>query len=378
MNSFLVLKSFEAKTPTGCRIWKRGEAIRLSSTKAASMVASGFIVERNVGGNLLTTYEARVKTLRGRVGNSAEEARIKASALVISCIKRHESTKTVTPPSEEFLAEVEASNRTTQGKNPILKEKSETGVGEWAGYTCNIGTGCTHGCRYCYAEKMAVRFGRITDSEAWQEENLRDVSTEGCKKYDSTIMFPTTHDISPAYLPAYRVHLYNLLEAGNKVLVVSKPHYESIKALCTEFSSFRDNIMFRFTIGGLDGEVMRHWEPGAPPIEERLQCLKYAFEQGYTTSVSAEPMLGGREEAVKLYNLLEPYITKEIWFGKMNNIGGFRNSDVPEVARHAKELLALQTDDEIMELVGSLGALVKVQWKDSIKEIITKRAGGNV
>jgi len=222
---------------------------------------------------------------------------------------------------------------------------------------------------------MAVRFGRVADSEAWQEENLRDASTAGCKKYDSTIMFPTTHDITPAYLPAYRVHLFNLLEAGNTVLMVTKPHFESIQAICSEFSTFRDNIMFRFTIGGLNTEVMSHWEPGAPLFEERLQCLKYAFEQGYTTSVSAEPMLGGRDEAVKLYYLLEPYITREIWFGKMNNIGGFRTSADPEVARYAQELLELQSNDEIMELVGNLNGLPKVEWKDSIKEIIARRAG---
>jgi len=281
--------------------------------------------------------------------------------------------KSSVPPSPEFLAEVEVFNQTTQGKNAVHKELSEKGVGEWAGYTCNIGNGCSHGCLYCYAEKMAVRFGRVANSEAWQAETLRDVSTESCKKYDSTIMFPTTHDITPKYLPAYRVHLYNLLEAGNKVLVVSKPNFESIRVICSEFSSYRDNMMFRFTIGCLDAENMRHWEPGAPPIEERLQCLKHAFEQGYTTSVSVEPMLGGRYEAVKLYHLLEPFITHEIWFGKMNNIGGLKSSEIPEMAQKATELIALQSDDEILELVAILNGLAKVKWKDSIQAIIEKR-----
>lgn len=372
MNSYIALRSFEAKSFSGCKVVKGGEAIRLSSTKAANLVKSGLIVEKHVGMDLLGLYEARVRTFLDMLGYSLEEARIEASALVKSCLKRHESTKTVIPPTERFLAEVEVFNRTTQGKNPVQKELSEKGVGEWAGYTCNIGNGCNHGCLYCYAEKMAVRFGRVANSEAWQDERLREVSTESCKKYDSTIMFPTTHDITPTYLPAYRVHLYNLLEAGNKVLVVTKPHFESIRVICSEFSSYRDNMMFRFTIGGLNAEIMSHWEPGAPPVEERLQCLKHAFEQGYVTSVSAEPMLGGRYEAVKLYYLLEPFITKEIWFGKMNNVGGFRTNADPEVARHARELLELQSNDEIMELVGSLNGLPKVQWKDSIKDIIAK------
>lgn len=372
MHSYIALRSFEAKSPTGSRVVKGGEAISLSSANATNLVKSDLLVEANVGVNLLARYEARVKVLMNRLGYALESARAEASALVASCLKRHESTKTVTPPTDEFLAEVEAFNQTAERKNPVHKEQSSTGVGEWADYTCNIGSGCSHGCRYCYAEKMAVRYKRIADSVAWQEENLREVSTAGGKKYESTIMFPTTHDITPAYLPAYRVHLYNLLEAGNKVLVVSKPHLESIRAICSEFSAFKDQMMFRFTIGGLDDEVMRHWEPGAPSFDERLQCLKHAFEQGYTTSVSAEPMLGGREEAVKLYYLLEPYIAKEIWFGKMNNVGGFRTSMDLDVARHAKVLLELQSNDEIMELASSLNGLPKVQWKDSIKAIIAK------
>lgn len=375
MNSYLALRPLEIRTPIGSKVWKRGEAIRLSSLQATGKVAGGVVVDRHVGIDLLATYETRSKTLRDKLGFSPEEARVEALKLVSSCLKRHESTKTVPVPTEEFLAEVEDFNRTADGKNPILKEQSSTGVGEWAGYTCNIGTGCSHGCRYCYAEKMATRFKRVEGAEEWQEEIFREVSTVGCKKYPSTIMFPTTHDISPAYLPAYRVHLYNLLEAGNQVLVVSKPHLESIQAICAEFSSYRDQITFRFTIGGIDNEVMGHWEPGAPAFEERLECLRHAFEKGYSTSISAEPMLAGQEDAVKLYHLLEPYITKEIWFGKMNNVGGFRASADPKVARHAAELIDLQSDDEIMELVGTLGGMPKVKWKDSIKAIIAKEEG---
>ncbi|GAW68746.1 radical SAM domain-containing protein [Geoanaerobacter pelophilus] len=357
----------------GSKVWKRGEAICLSSLQATSKVTGGIVVDRHVGIDLLATYETRSKTLRDKLGFSPEEAGVEALELVTSCLKRHESTKTVPAPTVEFLAEVDEFNRTAGGKNPILKEQSSTGVGEWAGYTCNIGKGCSHGCLYCYAEKMATRFKRVEGAEEWQEEIFREVSTAGCKKYPSTVMFPTTHDISPAYLPAYRVHLYNLLNAGNQVLIVTKPHFESVQAICAEFASFRDQMIFRFTIGGLNGEVMRHWEPGAPPIEERLLCLKHAFEQGYTTSVSAEPMLGGQKEAIKLYYLLEPFTTKEIWFGKMNNIGGFRKSADPEVAGQAKELMGLQSDDEIMELVEALRGRPKVQWKDSIKEVIAKR-----
>ncbi len=118
---------------------------------------------------------------------------------------------------------------------------------------------------------------------------------------------------------------------------------------------------------------MGHWEPGAPSFSERFECLKLAFENGYATSVSAEPMLGGKEEAVKLYHLLEPYVTKEIWFGKMNRIGGMKDDPDPAIASHAKLILEQQTDDEIIELVNQLGGLPKIAWKDSIQEVCAKR-----
>lgn len=375
MHSYIALRSFEAKAPTGLKVVKRGEAICLSSAKAANLVKDGLIIEKHVGMNLVGLYDARARTLMDVLGYSLEESRTEASALVASCLKRHESTKTVSTSTEEFLAEVEVFNQKATGNNPIGKETSGKGVGEWAGYRCNIGTGCSHGCLYCYAEKMALRYNRIENSSAWKEENLRYVSTMGCKRYDSQIMFPTSHDITPAYLSAYRCHLHNLLAAGNKVIVVTKPHRESIEAIVSQISMYRDQINFRFTMGGLDGDVMRHWEPGAPPIEERIECLKYAFEKGFETSISAEPMHGGKDEAVKLYYLLEPYITQEIWFGKMNNIGGLRSSNEVKVAKKATELLALQSDKEMLALVDLLRGKQKVRWKDSIKAIMAKDKG---
>jgi hypothetical protein len=117
---------------------------------------------------------------------------------------------------------------------------------------------------------------------------------------------------------------------------------------------------------------MRHWEPGAPALAERLECLKYAFDQGYKTSVSAEPMHGGRDDAEKLYYTVEPYVTEDIWFGKMKYISGMKNDPDPEIAAQTVAVQENQTKDEILELVGKLRGLPKVEWKDSIKEVIDK------
>jgi DNA repair photolyase len=374
MFDYVARSQFKVSTPQGERVVSKGEALGLSSLKAATGVKRGVLLEKNVTGlqDILHACELRSRVLVDKLLLSPEAASKNTMRLAMSLMIRHESLKSYRPPSQEFLDEVAEFNRTASGKNPISKIPSRKGAGEWAGYRCNNGSNCIHRCLYCYAQKIAMRYHRIPNIEAWGVEELRNVKTAKCKKYLKPIMFPTTHDISEAYLPTYRCHLYNILKAGNEVVLVTKPHRASIEAICSEFSSFRDNMIFRFSIGGLDNEAMKIWEPGAPSLSERLWCLQYAFEQGFNTSVSAEPMLVDREGAEKLYYTVEPLITEDIWFGKMNNVGSFRKSENPDLASRATKLFEAYNDKEIMKLVASLGSLPKVAWKDSVKKVIAK------
>lgn len=373
MREYLVRVPFRKNSPQGEQLINRAETVRLSSSNAMTHVSNGLFVEKNVGLDLLAKFETRSRQLVEKFGCSTNQADSGAMKLVISCLKRHESLKYCRPPSTEFLQEVTEFNRTSTGKNPIAKIASVTGAGEWAGYNCNIGEGCQHGCLYCYASGIAVtRFKRVASMDAWRNEVMIDAKTGKCKKYLTAIMFPTTHDITPLYLPAYRCHLYNILIVGNTVIIVSKPHRECIEAICAEFSSFRDTMIFRFSIGTLDNDKLKLWEPGAPSVSERMWCLQYVFEQGFRTSISAEPMLTDRHGAEQLYYAVEPLVTEDIWFGKMNNVGGFRKSENADLARSATELVAAYQDSEIMAMFEHMGALPKVSWKDSVKEIIKK------
>ncbi len=372
---------FIARAPfkIGDRIINKGEALCLSAPQASVIAQKGYLLEKGIIGlnDVVAAYETRVRVLVEKLENPPEQASKKAMRYVVSLLIRYESLKTISPPSTGFLEEVAEFNQTAIGINPISKIQSDKGAGEWAGYNCNIGTGCPHGCLYCYAERMATRFNRVDSSFEWLEEFLRAVNSAKCKKYSEPIMFPTTHDITEGYLRPYRCHLYNILNAGNVVILVTKPHRESIEAICSEFSSFRDNMIFRFSIGTLDNATLNLWEPGAPSLSERMWCLQYAFEQGFRTSVSAEPMLTDRHGAERLYYTVEPFVTEDIWFGKMNNVGGFRKSENADIACSASELVAAYQDSEIMAQVEHMGALPKVSWKDSVKDVIKKHNNRN-
>ncbi|MEI6697082.1 MAG: radical SAM protein [Bacteroidota bacterium] len=196
-------------------------------------------------------------------------------------------------------------------------KKSVFGTAEWAEKTVNFINGCEHGCLYCYANEMAIRFKRKTTSN-WKEEvaNLKTYEAKPPKAKKGFVMYPSTHDLTPNNMLYTVKYLGKLLDAGNQVLIVTKPHIEVIQLICKNYEDYRDKILFRFTIGSINSETLKFWEPNATDYEERKACLIYAFEHGFKTSISCEPMLD--DFAISLVAELQPYVTDKIWLGKMN------------------------------------------------------------
>jgi DNA repair photolyase len=250
--------------------------------------------------------------------------------------------------------------------------KRKTGTREWADSNYNIGIGCSNGCLYCYAKTNAERFKLVAEGD-WTTERIKN-KLPAVTKREGWVMFPTTHDITPFYLDTAVLALKSLLEAGNKVLIVSKPNITSICEICDKFEKYKDNILFRFSIGTRDETKTKLWEPGAPLPMERYDCLKYAFLKKYATSVSMEPFLGNVEDALTTFNAVEPFVTDKIWIGKMNKIDIRVKKSSPEIETACNEVFANQTDDNIMWLVNELRNHPKIEWKDSIKEVIEKYA----
>ena len=252
-----------------------------------------------------------------------------------------------------------------------MSTKRKTGTREWAESNYNIGIGCSHNCRYCYARTNALRYKLVESSDAWTTEKVKSKMSPVSKR-NGWIMFPTTHDISPYYLPYAIEALKNLLSKGNDVLIVSKPHIKCVVEMCKELKPWAANILFRFTIGTPSEDRAKFWEPGAPSITERVNCLRYAYGEGFSTSVSMEPMLGDVKETLEMFKIMEPYVSDKIWIGKMNKISTRVRNDSLEVATACDEVMKYQSDENIMWLVNELKSNPKISWKDSIKEVIEK------
>jgi DNA repair photolyase len=258
-------------------------------------------------------------------------------------------------------------------KNISQRNKTQkiSGTKEWAVVNVNCLKGCPHGCLYCYAKAMALRFHRVESDSDW----LTPVPVEKgatrscCKRYDGRVMFPSTHDITPEFLEPCLTVLGKLLTAGNDVTIVSKPHLECIQRICQDFADHKEQILFRFSIGSYNDSILSFWEPSAPNYAERLACLEYAFTNGFKTSVSTEPMLDA-PNVVELFYRLAPYVTDSIWVGKMNRARNCIKDRTPEVEAAIQRVEANQKADKIRAIYQALKDEPLVRWKGSIKSVV--------
>jgi len=252
--------------------------------------------------------------------------------------------------------------------------KQKTGRAEWAEDYINIQLGCENNCRYCYAREMALRHKRINNHDDW--ENIKPYDNPKVKKFKNLVMFPTTHDITEKNIFQVKRTLRKLLDFDNKILIVSKPRFSCIKKIidCIEtydmFGHKKKNIEFRFTISSTMKSLSNFWEPGAPDPQERIECLKLCFDKKYKTSVSVEPILGGYQEAISIYNKTIPYITECIWFGKINDIKRRVYIDCQKITDGIKWILEKQSDTEILKLYKHFKNISLVKFKDSIMKIV--------
>ncbi len=250
------------------------------------------------------------------------------------------------------------------------EKKKISGTREWAVANIDCCTGCSHGCKYCYARyDSVIKRKQVSESE-WSVPQIRrqDVDRK-FPPFDGPVMFPTSHDILPEILDDCLTVIANLLRSGNRVLIVTKPHLECVQAICTAFSGRRNQILFRFTITAADDSILQFWEPEAPNFNQRMQALKYAHSHLFETSISIEPMLDSYN-ITGLVEVLKPFVSHSIWLGKMNKIDRRVTIDSKEMEKEIIRIEASQCDARIQEIYNALKDNPLVRWKESIKQVV--------
>lgn len=249
-------------------------------------------------------------------------------------------------------------------------DRKGTGTAEWAEVTENICRGCANNCLYCYAAHNANRFNQRPRAEWEREEFTKRATMTSYPAREGVVMFPSSHDITPFNVEEYVRVAKLILGKGNKLLIVTKPRLECIERLLAELKPWKDQILFRFTIGTIREDVSLFWEPGAPKPLERFMALALAQDNGYRVSVSIEPMLGGTDDTLLVVGNVRIHPVESIWIGKMNKIRTRVNSSFADAIGQVEQL---QSDGEIMRLYRELeGSGGDIRWKDSIKEVVAR------
>ena len=97
----------------------------------------------------------------------------------------------------------------------------------------------------------------------------------------------------------------------------------------------------------------------------------YAFEAGFQTSISCEPMLDNKID--KVIDDLSQYVTDAIWLGKMNfAIRRLRTNGHLDAENQAaaEQLLEWQSDEAIKNLYETYKNNPLIKWKESIKKVV--------
>ncbi|MFC1927843.1 radical SAM protein [Chloroflexota bacterium] len=253
---------------------------------------------------------------------------------------------------------------TTTAVIPVKRRQITSGTKEWADHNVNCVKGCSNDCRYCYARMMAKRFGRCQE-HTWKNMIINKSAVDrDYVKYKGRVMFPSTHDITddPGIQEACFTVIRRLLQAGNEVLVTTKPRLAVIEEIIERSYAFRAQLQFRFTITSADRQLLSFWEPNAPKFEERFASLQYAYEQTFKTSVSIEPFLDHTPQT--LVHSLSPYVTESIWLGPMNYIP---SNGIPESDRHCYENIRYNyLLEHLQELYEDLRDNPIIRFKDSM------------
>jgi DNA repair photolyase len=251
------------------------------------------------------------------------------------------------------------------------QKKAVFGTKEWAEGTADCFKGCANDCSYCYAKAEGARFGR-KDPATWTKPDPWPGAIEkALKTKPSKIMFPAHHDITMDNLMVCAEAMRKLLNAGHDLLVVSKPMAKCVMALCGMFSDAKDKILFRFTIGSANNATLLLWERCAPSFDERMASLIFAYNCGFKTSISCEPMLDNEVELV--VGRVLPYVTDAVWIGKPNYLMqrlSLNKVTDPAVLSAAEKLLTDLSDERIWAIYNTYKDNEHVRWKESVKKIV--------
>jgi len=203
-----------------------------------------------------------------------------------------------------------------------IKSKNCMTKSKLTDYVINPYTGCSHGCKYCYAD-FIKRFQNI--SEKWGEfvfakGNCPELlEKEVVKNKPGHIWMSSVCD---CYMP--QEEKFKLTRRILEILIKSKSKF-SIEILTKSALVRRDfdllkklNVELGMSVNNTDEKTAKIIEPFASSPEERIKTLMLAKEQGIKTFGFISPVLPGISDLEAVFSKLKKAGVSYVWVELFN------------------------------------------------------------
>lgn len=193
---------------------------------------------------------------------------------------------------------------------------------EYSELACNLFTGCSSACKYCYCPSIVRKDLAEWSSNPTPRTNILKQLEGDCKKMNDM-------DKAKSLLFCFMSDPYQSDEAAfltrQALLICEKYGLKNVNVLTksgfratNDFDILkRNNWKFGSTIIFRTETSRAEWEPGAPSIQSRYEAVKMAHNQGIFTWISIEPVIIP-DESLKVMKDLIGYV--DLWkVGKLNH-----------------------------------------------------------
>lgn len=191
---------------------------------------------------------------------------------------------------------------------------------EYSGLACNLYTGCSLGCRYCYVPRTLRTTSVAFRHAAPRPHILEDLAREAPKYSGDPRRLLLCFACDP-YQPIEAEHqitrrALEILEANNvRATILTKNPGLALRDLDL---LKRANTWFGVSLSWLTDSLRIPWEPNAPSVGERIHGLRSAHQAGLFTWISLEPVIDPAE-ALGVIGETHSYV-RHYKVGKINHM----------------------------------------------------------
>ena len=220
-------------------------------------------------------------------------------------------------------------------------------------FVINPYTGCSHGCKYCYARFMKRFTGH---KEPWGlfvdvKINAPDLIPKGTDKYKNKSI--TVGSVTDPYQPIEGK--YKLTRKILRRLLPLSPHLDILTKSDLVLRDIDLLKQFKHCIVGislsfLDDKARKELEPLAPPTDRRIKVLKELHEAKIQTAAFISPIFPELTDWQGIINRTKPFVD-EYWFENLNlypsikgNVYGFLRKNKPKLVEKYKEIYLKDSD----------------------------------